>query len=139
MGDASSTKCEGDNSHETAGPMLGASARVGSVGRGDAAMTDDASAGEKPPAPTPADSPPNHHTHDQDAVLVHQTHRVTRDGITTTTTLTTPSGTHQIPEAVADQLQLKFDLTPTNLGIATSEPWSYADHALTRLEGGEDA
>ncbi|MFC6954934.1 hypothetical protein [Halorubellus litoreus] len=98
-------------------------------------MSKDASAGEKPPAPT-RDAPS---TNQPTAVIVEQTHRVTRDGITTTTTtsVTTPTQSQRISEAVADQLHLAFDISPEEHDLTTTPAWTYADHALTRLTGGD--
>ena len=121
---------------ELRAPMLRHRARVGSVECGDAAMSKDASAGEKPPAPT-RDAPSTNQTQNADAVIVEQTHRVTRDGITTTTTVTTPTQSQRISEAVADQLHHAFDIHPEAHDLTTTAAWTYADHALTRLTGGD--
>ncbi|WP_323677551.1 hypothetical protein [Halorubellus sp. PRR65] len=108
-------------------------------------MSKDASAGEKPPAPT-QDAPHTNHDDRAPSVVVHQTHEVTRRGIETQTTLETPDDVDAIPEAVADQLRLAFDIDPHEHDPTDTRPrgdggfeWSYATHALTRLSRGDGA
>ncbi|WP_323677634.1 hypothetical protein [Halorubellus sp. PRR65] len=104
-------------------------------------MNKDASAGEKPPALIDA-QPADHH--DEPAVLVHQTHRVTARGIETSTTLTTPDESQHITETVAHQLRHAFDVDPEAHGLDVvahaadgGTGWTAGRNAARRASEGE--
>ncbi|WP_227134630.1 hypothetical protein [Halorubellus salinus] len=118
---------------------------MGSVEIGDAAMTNNASAGEKPPAPT--DAQPTNHTTVADAIEVHQLHEVTPSGIETTTRLLIADGVDAVVEPVAHQLLHAYDIDVEDHGVdvVALEPdgghhtrWTYGHQVATRAQGGGD-